>query len=445
MSDYECAPIYHYIIEEAKAPKMKMINQYLLIDKIGTGFFSKVYLALNQEDNQKKNYYAVKSIHVHETCQSALNLQREIRYLRKFNHPNIIKIHSVLYAPSTDNVYILMEWANCGTLQQAILNHIQFDEKTIASIYIQIALALSYIHSKGIIHRDVKPSNILLFSDGTAKLSDFGISHSSESAECVCGTPSYQSPDLFEDVCPDSIIFDSNDYYDFKDNNKTDEIKENNMNDSPIIDENDDISKDNQKIKIDDNFKIINDNPRSMIRGNSLSTNNFGYGIRNQMVSDVNDFSKENEEEEKRKIDARKGDVWSLGVSMYQTAFGVLPYEGQNVFEIMNMINNTPLKIPENNEKEFSPSFIDLIFKMLNKEPKERLSIEEVIQHPFFAQFQTTTLNKLIKPTDNLIHIKNNRVIQKTMLDIKPFQPTKKLASTVVKIKAIVCPDNYTF
>ena len=64
--------------------------------------------------------------------------------LRKLNHPNIIKFYKLLYAPSTDIAYIIMEWANCGTLQQAISKKIKFDEKTLASIFIQIALALLF-------------------------------------------------------------------------------------------------------------------------------------------------------------------------------------------------------------------------------------------------------------------------------------------------------------
>lgn len=307
MSLTRCRPIHHVVIEEKRPPRMKKVNQYLMVSKLGTGFSSKVYLALNQDENiyppeeNKKcePYYAAKAIRVHErrlNCLSSTNLEREINFLRSLDHPNIIKLHSVLYAPSTDLAYVIMEWANCGTLQHAISNNFKFNENTIAPIYIQIALAISYMHSKEIAHRDVKPSNILLFSDGTAKLSDFGISHSFESAESVIGTPSYQSPDLFEEGDDDL-----NDIFSDSDNSG---FCHNRIN---FRHSNDDFLKDNygfsqfSKNETSSNLSKLNNH----ITFNDDSSINKSNSLNNLALNEANDY--ENDMKEKRIIDPKKG------------------------------------------------------------------------------------------------------------------------------------------
>ena len=397
-----------------------MINEYLLIGKLGAGFFSKVYLALDLEEKENKNdpnkYYAAKAVHCHEDFRKTRSFEREIKLMRAFNHPYIIKLHSVLYAPSIDIAYMIMEWADCGTLQQAISNKDKFEEHELASIFIQIALAISYLHSKEIIHRDVKPSNILLFSDGTAKLSDFGISQISKNAETVCGTPSYQSPDLFEEIDPELLTF-----YD-------------NLNLSDTTDENENLTEDDKK---SGSFYQYN--------GNSiLVSDDYNFKFTNNINKNENDKSKDNnfmnkerninKETINRKIDPKKGDVWSLGISMYQTAYGILPYEGNDVYEIANKINSTPLVIPKNNERKYSPLFVDLIVKMLNKKSTERLSIDEVILHPFFSRFQTNKQEKEIGSSSNLIFANSNFVMKKSILDIKPLKPPKCDDNQIEKI-----------
>lgn len=432
-------PAYHVVLEAKKTPRIKMVNQYLLISKIGTGYFSKVYLALYKEENENdvngepknKSYYAAKAIHVHERYLTSSLLQREIQILRSFDHPNIIKLHTVLYAPSTDIAYIIMEWANSGTLQQAINNNIIFDEKTIASIFMQISLAVSYIHSKGIVHRDIKPSNILLFSDGTAKLSDFGISHSDESAESVAGTPAYQAPDLFDDDSDlSSKCYSENSSF------------ENSGSYIQIADSNDS-AKLAQKKEYRQRFinKKSNENNVSFNEQGAKAKNMSSLFNRQKTCQNIDHVT----EKEKKKNDPKKSDVWSLGISLFQTAFGTLPYKGQNIYEIINHIKTSPLIIPQNNGRNYSPLFIDLIVKMLKKKSSERISIEEVVQHPFFIRYQIDLSEKKIESDPNYIIISHKKVMQKIKFDFKPFQPPDQIVSQVVKIEAITCPDNYSF
>lgn len=413
-------PIFHVIIEAKKQPRIKKVNQYLFISKIGSGNFSKVYLALKEgrtpEKKPFKFYYAAKAINVHHEDSSILTIEREIRVLRQLNHPYIISLQTVLYAPSKDIVYIVMELANCGTLQNAINKNIQFDERTIASIFIQISLALSYVHSNGIVHSDVKPSNILLFDDGTAKISDFGISRSYESAESVVGTPAYQSPDLFDE---DSESFSSCE--NSMDLTKLTNKKENSMNAAKLANK-----KENNFFK-DENMVVNEDN---MSENNNMVLNYQKAYVPHR---------------ERKKIDMKKGDVWSLGISMFQTAFGVLPYSGKNIYEIINKIKTSSLIFPQKEKRKYSPLLIDLIDKMLKKKSNERLSMNEVIQHPFFVRYQINASEKQIEENPCLIRVGNNRAMQKVKFDIQPIQLPDYINSQVVNIDAIVCPENFSF
>ena len=192
------------IVEEAKRHVTKKVNQYFLYKKLGTGSTSKVYLS---QDCITNSLYAAKMIHLADKRHSgdgALGLDREIRIMRLLNHPSIIKLHEVLYASQIDTAYLFIEFANLGTLEDMILDKVFLSNETLASIFKQIAEGLIYLHSQGIVHHDVKPSNMMLFSKGQAKLADFGIGHSFQSIEHVIGTPAYQAPELLDD----EIIFE---------------------------------------------------------------------------------------------------------------------------------------------------------------------------------------------------------------------------------------------
>ncbi|OHS98627.1 Serine/threonine-protein kinase STK11 [Tritrichomonas foetus] len=314
-----------FIVEEVKRQVTKKVNQYVLIKKLGSGSTSKVYLA---HDCITNNQYAAKMIHLADKRHSgdgAAGLEREIRIMRLLNHPNIIKLHEVLYASQTDTAYLFIEYADCGTVENLISEKIHISDASLASIFKQLATGLLYLHGEGIVHHDVKPSNMMLFSKGLAKLADFGIGHSFTSAEEVIGTPAYQAPELLGD--------DSSDYED----------------------------------------------------------------------------------------DPAKEDVWSLGVSLYEAAFGELPYTGNNLYEIVNCILTTPLKIPENNKR--SPHLIDLIHKMLQTRQKERITLEDVLKHPFFEN-ASETARIPIPP-----------------ITIPPINFNHKMNY----VSATVCDENYTF
>ena len=124
-------------------------------------------------------------------------LFREAQSAGILSHPGIVTIYDI--AEETGMAYIFMEFVNGPPLEK-MLQHAQTpDKETLLSIFRQTAAALDYAHKKGIVHRDVNPSNIMIHEDGSAKVTDFGvakiISQQMTQAGTIMGTPSYMSPE----------------------------------------------------------------------------------------------------------------------------------------------------------------------------------------------------------------------------------------------------------
>src|SRR5258706_9928709 len=123
--------------------------------------------------------------------------QREAQLAGTLSHPNIVTIYDV--GQFEDAPYITMEFLDERSLEDLIASAAKLPVKRIIGIAIQLARALDYAHRHGVIHRDVKPANILLIAE-TVKLSDFGIAHLDGAADrpesrLLLGTPRYMSPE----------------------------------------------------------------------------------------------------------------------------------------------------------------------------------------------------------------------------------------------------------
>ena len=107
---------------------------------------------------------------------SAVACKREIGIMRKLRHPNIVQLHD--FFDEEDNIYIVMEYCRGGPLFKQIVNRSKYTEKDAREIFVYLLSALKYTHSMGIVHRDVKPDNILLINESSndVKIADFGLS-----------------------------------------------------------------------------------------------------------------------------------------------------------------------------------------------------------------------------------------------------------------------------
>lgn len=175
-------------------------DRYKIKSSLGHGGMSDVYEA---RDIIFKRPVAIKIINK-ESFQNSENLVRfenEARIAASLNHPNIVKIYD--YGTYEDYPYIVNEFQRGQTLKDALSFKKYFNLQEACSIIIQILDALSYMHSKRIVHRDIKPQNIFYGSDGVAKISDFGISVSMDKKlknvdenNKVVGTAQYIAPEV---------------------------------------------------------------------------------------------------------------------------------------------------------------------------------------------------------------------------------------------------------
>ncbi len=140
--------------------------------------------------------------------------QREFqeRFLREaqaagiLSHPNIVTVHDVGEDSSTETSFIAMEYVEGKNVKQLLTEKTSFTFERVAEIIGQVAEALDYAHRRGIVHRDVKPANIIITPEGQVKITDFGIAKTEKSNLTTTGqflgTPNYMSP---EQVTGDAV------------------------------------------------------------------------------------------------------------------------------------------------------------------------------------------------------------------------------------------------
>jgi len=173
------------------------MEKYRKIKMIGKGAFGTVYLTSRIRD---KKLLILKEINVEDmTKDERSSAIVEVQILKRLHHPNIIKYYENFI--DEKNLVIAMEYAQGGTLNYFLGQQTSLlKEEKIASFFIQIVVALQYIHSQNILHRDLNTNNVLLDKKfRVVKLSDFGISkilNTKTKASSVVGTPSYISPEL---------------------------------------------------------------------------------------------------------------------------------------------------------------------------------------------------------------------------------------------------------
>lgn len=174
------------------------IGRYDVESLAGEGATAKVYRA---RDTQIGRTVAIKVLKQQaEIDQDYLNrFQREAQLAGTLSHPNIVTIYDV--GRFEEAPYITMEFLDEKSLENLIASDIKLPVKRVIAIAIQLARALDYAHRRGVIHRDVKPANILLI-DETVKLTDFGIAHLNNATDpqdaesrVLLGTPRYMSPE----------------------------------------------------------------------------------------------------------------------------------------------------------------------------------------------------------------------------------------------------------
>lgn len=177
------------------------IGKYSIQEVLGKGAMGIVYKAL---DPHIRRTVALKVIHkeILEDDQAATLMARfknEAQAAGRLSHPGIVAVYE--YGEDNAVAYIAMEYVQGKGLREYFQRGIRFGLSDTVSIMTRLLEALAYAHEQGVVHRDVKPANIIIMSNGKLKVADFGIAHLDSSnltqVGTIMGTPGYMAPEQY--------------------------------------------------------------------------------------------------------------------------------------------------------------------------------------------------------------------------------------------------------
>nr|POE51505.1 serine/threonine-protein kinase ppk16 [Quercus suber] len=182
---------YQSLLNEFASPDLQSVGNYTLGRLIGKGSFGKVYLGSHKLTNGSK--VVLKSAKKEDA-----NLAREIHHHRQFLHPHIARLYEVIVTESL--VWLVLEYCPGDELYNYLLAHGRMEPAQVQKVFTQLVGAVSYVHAKSCVHRDLKLENILLDKHGNVKLVDFGFTReyqgSTSYLQTWCGTVCYSAPEM---------------------------------------------------------------------------------------------------------------------------------------------------------------------------------------------------------------------------------------------------------
>jgi len=179
-------------------PAEPRIGDYQILSRIGKGGIADVYKALQVSLQREVAVKVLASKYISDS-DIVKRFERESIMIARLNHPNIV--HIIDKGTQGGRYYFVMEYVD-GYDFRAVLNNPNIDLKIKIEIIVQVCKALDYAHKNGIVHRDIKPGNILIDRQGNARIADFGIAQLRDntdyevtSSDVIMGTVAYMSPE----------------------------------------------------------------------------------------------------------------------------------------------------------------------------------------------------------------------------------------------------------
>jgi serine/threonine-protein kinase len=179
----------------------RQVDNYVLTGVLGSGGMATVYRA---QDQRLQRVAAVKVLHEHIASrpENRERFEREARAVAKLSHPNIIQIYG-FSSPAAETQYIATELIDGFTLRDVVERGWVNPPEVAVMLMVPIARALVHAHRRGIIHRDMKPENIMIDRQGVPKLMDFGLARITEGDRithtgAILGSPAHMSPEIIE-------------------------------------------------------------------------------------------------------------------------------------------------------------------------------------------------------------------------------------------------------
>lgn len=171
-----------------RAGEEQQVGKYRIVRAIGRGNFARVKLARHVLTGKE---VAIKIIDKAQFSTSSLQkVYREVRIMRQLDHPNIVKLYEVI--DGGRYLYLVIEYVPNGEMFEYIVRHGKMKEAVARSRFRQIVSAVQYVHSRRVVHRDLKAENLLLDADCNVKLCDFGFANDyrpDRKLDTFCGSP----------------------------------------------------------------------------------------------------------------------------------------------------------------------------------------------------------------------------------------------------------------
>jgi serine/threonine-protein kinase len=179
---------------------LEWLGPYQIVGKLGRGGMGTVYEGVHRETGEPAALKLLSPALAQEEG-FRIRFAAEIETLRKLNHPNIVRLFG--FGEQDEQLYYAMELVDGNSLEEELRRGRRFDWREVTRIGVEICRALRHAHDRGIIHRDIKPGNLLMVADGRVKLSDFGIARlfgytGLTSPGNVLGTAEYMAPEQAE-------------------------------------------------------------------------------------------------------------------------------------------------------------------------------------------------------------------------------------------------------
>ncbi len=194
------------VTETLETPKEELTTgstfagRYQIIEELGKGGMGRVYKALDKEVNEKMAIKLIKS-EIAADKKTIDRFRNELKFSRKISHKNVCRMYDL--NKEEDSYYITMEYVDGKDLKSMIRMMGQLTVKKAISIAEQMCDGLTEAHRLGVVHRDLKPQNVMIDKEGNVRIMDFGIARSIEARGItdegiIVGTPEYMAPEQVE-------------------------------------------------------------------------------------------------------------------------------------------------------------------------------------------------------------------------------------------------------
>jgi len=191
------------VVFDTRQKRVKILDNYVIGDILGEGAFAKVKEAIDQRTLARRAIKIMKRKKLKRIPKGETNVRNEIMLLSRLRHPNIMSLVDVFYNEEKGKVYLVLEYC-CAVLKDMLERSAEgrFPTWQAHFYFMQLLKGLQYIHGQRIVHKDIKPGNLLLNTSGVLKIADFG---SAEALELFAnddtslnshGTPAFQPPEV---------------------------------------------------------------------------------------------------------------------------------------------------------------------------------------------------------------------------------------------------------